>query len=149
MTEYLESEVSRAATAGTIQRRKSGWNRLFLVISVLWAIGAPIWVMVDTNDSTGKVYQMCLNSAYKNYDVGGYTPNTTKYDATKSECLHSFERQFIPPQRLLAMLLGNDPGPGGYGFALLWGVILVPIALLWLIGGGTVRTVRWIAAGFR
>ncbi len=92
---------------------------------------------------------MCLSSAYRNYDVGGFTPNAAKYDATKSECLRSFERQFIPPQRLLAMLLGNDPGPGGYGFELLWGVILISLALLWFVGGITIRTVRWIAAGFQ
>jgi hypothetical protein len=31
----------------------------------------------------------------------------------------------------------------------LWGFILVPITLLWIVGGGSIRTVRWIAAGFK
>ncbi len=76
MTEYVESEASRAATRAAAPRstsgtksaaapitpnypttyeptpnvsKKSGWNRLFVMISVLWAIGAPIWLMVESN----------------------------------------------------------------------------------------------------
>jgi len=148
MTEYVESEASRAATAGTIQSKKSGWNRLFVVISVLWAIGAPIYAMVDINRSAGNLFGMCYSSAYKTYGAGGYLgADETKLQTAEAHCRRDLDRVAMPPQKLLDVLLGK--GPEQYGFAILWGVILVPIALLWLIGGATIGTVRWVAAGFQ
>jgi hypothetical protein len=176
MTEYVESEASHAATRAVASRstsgakgapapitpnyptaydptpkvsKKSGWNRLFVVISVLWAIGAPIYTMVEANNSTSEIYRMCYSSAYTRYGPGGYAgADEAKFQTAKAQCGYNFDRAFMAPQKLIDILLGGQ-GPGPNSTAILWGIILVPLALLWLIGGITIRTVRWVAAGFK
>ncbi len=145
MTEYLESEASRAATSGA-PIKKSGWQRLGVVISVLWAVGAPIYAMVDTNHRAGENYGHCYSIAYKTYGPGP-TANETRLQIAEAECRRALDSAAMPPQKLLDVLLGKGSEPGGA--AILWGIILVPIALLWLIGGTIIGTVRWVATGFR
>ena len=45
----------------------SGWNRLFVVIAVLWAVAAPIILMVDTNRPVHQAFDRCGDAAYRNY----------------------------------------------------------------------------------
>jgi hypothetical protein len=38
----------------------SGWNRLFVVVAVLWAIAAPFVLMADTNTPVDKLSNAAL-----------------------------------------------------------------------------------------
>src|SRR5262249_57203663 len=50
----------------------SDWQRLGVLISVLWLVGMPIYLMVDTNNTAGVVYQSCIRSADLAFEAGGF-----------------------------------------------------------------------------
>ena len=37
-----------------------GWPGIGVLISVLWLVGVPIYLMVDTNNTAKVVYQSCI-----------------------------------------------------------------------------------------
>ena len=51
----------------------SGWQRIGVVISILWLVGLPIFLMIDTNRRANDFYSDCLGFAYR-----GITGNTPK-----------------------------------------------------------------------
>jgi len=97
MSEYRESEASRAATAGAI--KKSGWQRLGVVLSILWAVGAPIYIMTDVNRTAGDVYGMCYSSADKRYGPRGYLgTDQAKLEAPKRSAGGNWTKQACRPR---------------------------------------------------
>jgi hypothetical protein len=158
MAEYRESEASRTATAGIIRPFQSGWSRLFVVIAALWTVFVPIYFMVSSNNSASASYSSCYSLAYSTWGPGSSIANDAKLQARLDECSRSFESSSMPYTKVLAALFplpspdANAPPRNADDILLtkvLWGFILVPIALLWIVGGGIIRTVRWIAAGFK
>jgi hypothetical protein len=45
----------------------SGWNRLFVVVAVCWALAAPFWVMTESNSPVHDALLSCGQAAYENY----------------------------------------------------------------------------------
>ena len=76
----------------------SGWQRIGVVISILWLVGLPIFLMIDTNRRANDFYSDCLGFAYR-----GITGNTPKQqtDAQIAECRDAHQRSIITPAKPL------------------------------------------------
>jgi len=119
----------------------SGWQRIGVLISVLWFVGMPIYLMVDTTNTAEAVYQSCIRSADLAFQPGGFEgDNPGELKSAERQCARSFYTTRMPPGKLMQLLLGRE----GQETLIVWTMILVPIILFWVVGGATFATVRWI-----
>lgn len=119
----------------------SGWQRIGVLISVLWFVGMPIYLMVDTTNTAEVVYQSCIRSADLAFQPGGFEgDNPGELKSAERQCARSFYNTRMPPGKLMRLLLGRE----GQETLIVWTMILVPIILFWVVGGATFATVRWI-----
>jgi hypothetical protein len=113
----------------------SGWQRIGVVISVLWLLGLSIFFVYD---------------AYK---------NSTKYaDFLEDVCMAGRHDSSPEGTRALTECFSNAIQAGGTEFraevahtfkdVFLWIILLGPIILLWLVGWVVLGTVRWVRRGF-
>jgi hypothetical protein len=123
----------------------SGWQRIGVLISVLWFVGMPIYLMVDTNNTAAAVYQSCIRSADLAFEPGGFEgDNPGELKVAEQRCARSFYNMRMPPRKLMRLLLGME----GEETPIVWAIILGPIILFWLVGGATFATVRWVRRWF-
>jgi hypothetical protein len=123
----------------------SDWQRIGVLISVLWLVGMPIYLMVDTNNTAGVVYQSCIRSADLAFEAGGFEgDNPGELKAAERRCARSFYKMRMSPGKLVGLLLGRE----GEETLTVWTTILVPVVLFWLVGVAALATVRWIRRGF-
>lgn len=119
----------------------SGWQRIGVLISVLWFVGMPIYVMVDATSTAGVVYQSCIRSADLAFQPGGFEgDNPGELKSAERQCARSYNNMRMSPRKLMRLLLGRE----GEETLTVWTMILVPIVLFWLVGGATFATVRWV-----
>jgi hypothetical protein len=105
----------------------SGWQRIGVVISVLWFLAVPIWIFyADLSYAT--CIRPHLNSA----------EGSPEWRAAQEDCL-KVHSTVIEPALMLARMSNLPP------FVV---TMLVPIALLWIIGGIVIGPVRWVARRF-
>jgi hypothetical protein len=105
----------------------SGWQRIGVVISVLWVLAVPIWIFyADLSYST--CVRPHLNSA----------EGSPEWRAAQEDCL-KVHSTVIEPALMLSRMSNLPP------FVV---TMLVPIALLWIIGGIVIGPVRWVARRF-
>jgi hypothetical protein len=123
----------------------SGWQRISVLISVLWFVWIPIYLMINTNNTAGVVYQSCIRSADLAFEPGGFEgDNPGELRTAERRCARSFDNSRMSPGKLMRLLLGRE----GEETLTVWTVILVPILLFWLVGTATFATVRWIRRRF-
>jgi hypothetical protein len=122
----------------------SGWRRIGVLISLLWFVGIPIYLIVNTNNTAGVVYQSCIRSADLAFEPGGFEgDNPGELKVAERRCARSFDNMRMSPGKLIRLLLGRDSEET----RIVWTIILVPIAFFWLVGSAAVATVRWIRRG--
>jgi hypothetical protein len=127
----------------------SGWNRLFILVAICWAVVAPFWIRAETNAPIEQTYRACSWAAYELY--GSSTSrllDMNKHDAEEAKCREEL-RGLVGINTLFNALIGKDDPKHPKLSAGLWIVILVPLALLWVGGWGLGRVVRWVAGGFQ
>jgi hypothetical protein len=107
----------------------SVWKRIGVAISALWLIGFPIFLFIDANRSHGEVLQYCLNAA-----AALREPADRK--EFRQVCLRAFEASRETPGKFVKELASDK---------VLWAVMLVPIGLLWIVGGVISFVIRRIA----
>jgi hypothetical protein len=104
--------------------RLNGWQRIGIVASVIWAIGAPIYLDHSAEQKAtewfGASYELCRNNPSSD-------PN---------RCLELASRQYDLVERY-SLLSANGAVAA-----------LVPVGLGWLLAYALVYLVRWIRAGF-
>jgi hypothetical protein len=115
-----------------------------VVISVLWLIASPIYLLVMKNEAPNKSYAACIEESLM---TGTRMRETGKHDEADAWDRHSNDwclgaAGYISPVGLAHVLL-----EGSYHSAVLWGFLLGPIALLWLVGSLVVGIVRRVARG--
>jgi hypothetical protein len=121
----------------------SGWQRIGIVISVIWLIAAPIYIMADQNRRASDIYGMCFETAYRRYGPAGYEPKPAEFTIAKQQCAETLEKLDMPPSKLWDALMGQDKDSGD-----LRALIFRPLALFWIIGAAVISTFRWVRRGF-
>jgi hypothetical protein len=125
----------------------NGWNRVFVVVAVVWVLVAPFLLVAENNKPADRMESMCSDVAYQLYGSSSSTKlDMDRYRAEEAKCLEAFVRNIVSvPGTFAAMFGAGDWKLGGVA----WGFILIPLALLWIAAWGVGRVVHWIAAGFR
>jgi hypothetical protein len=125
----------------------NGWNRLFVVIAVLWAIATPVLVMESTNSPVHEASSRCGDVAYKNYGASDsrIRLDNDKYRQELDRCSAAFLRDVVPIQKVFSAMIGMGDRTLGL---VTWGFILIPLCVLWVVGWGLGKIVRWVTAGF-
>jgi hypothetical protein len=125
----------------------NGWNRLFVVVAVVWALVAPFLLVAESNKPADRMFSMCSDIAYRSYGSSSSSKlDMDRYRAEEAKCLEAFVGHIVSvPGTFGAMI-----GAGDWKFGLVaWGFIFIPLALLWIVVWGVGRIVHWVAAGFR
>jgi hypothetical protein len=104
--------------------------------------------MGEANEPVHQRESQCADSAYRRYGASDSTMrlDMDRYNAEHALCLDAFVRDYVSLPRLLSALIGMGDRTVGL---VAWGFILIPLALLWVVGWIAGKTVQWIAAGFR
>ena len=124
----------------------SGWNRLFVIVAVCWALVAPFLLMAEANKPIEQTQSMCADVAYNLYGSSSSSHlDMARYDAEVKKCIDTYVRHVVSIQKLLSAMAGQGERELGL---VVWGFILIPLAVLWIVGGGLARIVFWVAAGF-
>jgi hypothetical protein len=106
------------------------WRKIGVVVSVLWLIGLPIFVMFDSNRRASEFYAWC-RSAESRYATD-MTPEQQLELCTRSA-------RFMTPSLLVQVLIAGNADT----FAM-WILMLGPVAVFWLIFGIIFVAVRSI-----
>ena len=122
----------------------SGWQRIGVAISVLWLIALPIYLLITKNEPANKSYAACIEeslmTASRMREVGKQDEADAWERHSNDWCLRG--AGYMSPVGLAHVFL-----EGSYHSAALWGFLLGPIALLWLVGSLVIGTVRRTARG--
>ena len=111
-----------------------------MVVSVLWFIGALVYLVVDTNSTAKAVYQSCIRSADIAFEQCGFEGNNPgELEVAERRCTRSFYSMRMSPEKLMRLLLGRD----GDDTLIVWTIILVPIVLFWSVVAAMAVVVRW------
>jgi hypothetical protein len=97
------------------------WRKIGVVVSALWLIALPIFVMLDSNRRAGEFFAWC-RSAESRYATD-MTPEQQLEFCTRSA-------RFMTPSVLAQVLIA-----GNSDTFTLWILMLGPIAAFWLILG--------------
>lgn len=104
--------------------RLSGWQRIGIILSVLWLICSPTGLSVVQNKITDSIEKQCDITHDGSHDAHIY-------------CFFQAHPLDEPAN------LWRDHS------ALLWTVLLGPFALIWIGGAVVIGVARWVARGFR
>jgi hypothetical protein len=119
----------------------SGWQRLGIVLSVLWTITCPIWLVIDTNTRASHDFESCLHLAgsisddYENADKRAQV-----YDRMSNRCQHTY----LASTTSLSQMIADEDNK-----KFLARMIGGPIAATWLLSSIVIVTFRWISRGFK
>jgi hypothetical protein len=125
----------------------NGWNRIFVVIAVVWALVAPFLLVTENNKPAERMFSSCSNVAYQLYGSSSSRQlDMDRYRAEEAKCSEAFVHNIVSvPGAFGAMIGAGDWKLGGA----VWVFILIPLALLWIVGWGVGSVAHWIVAGFR
>src|SRR5712692_4507960 len=124
----------------------NGWQRIGVAVSILWAIGVPIYLMVDANQKAANRYWNCYSQVIlqDRIHIGRgrhiHAPRNVyirrPWELTSDICERNFEAASMTPVKMALSLMGA----GFYNqrtVVRLWTMVLAPLILLW-IGGWAV-----------
>jgi hypothetical protein len=106
----------------------SGWQRTGVVVSILWLLGRPVYLLMEVNRRADKLHDLCLIMTRDRPD-------------TLVDCIGK-ANDTVRGDLAHALVAGTSET------AFLWGVLLVPIILLWLVGGIVLGTGEAAMAAF-
>ena len=106
--------------------RLGGWQRVGVVLSVLWVIFAAIYLQVTVNESNAKTRAMYYGWCMEDSTAGKLPKSTDCYAYAASQMVPDSANWWVFP--LLAM---------------------VPLTVAWIFVYVVVWVTRWVRAGFR
>ena len=103
-------------------------QKIGVLVSVLWLIGFPTYLVVHSGMNAGHLYEECLKSF----------PDLT-IEEQHETCWNSSYLGAVTPKVIAnALIAGNSDT------LTLWSMMLGPVVLLWAIGVITLDAVPWI-----
>ena len=108
----------------------SGWQKIAVLVSILWMIGLPIYLMIDSNRRASEFYNVCRK-----------VESNLAFEMTAEQQHEACWRsaKFMTPTVLAQTLIA-----GNADTATLWFFMLAPLVIFWAIGGIILATVRRI-----
>lgn len=119
----------------------SGWQRIGVVITTLWLLGFPIWVVVDQQNRAQSQMEFCVQTAVDSY-------SGAEENRRVDECGRRFTQDVQQASLLQLLKTYQFQTPNVGDSVAIWALTLIPIVLLWGIGGIVIGTLRWIRRGF-
>ena len=119
----------------------SGWQRIGVVLSILWAIGAPIALAISQNIDASDSFDRCLDLAgriSRNFD--DIEQRAKVYDREANACTR-VEMASSTSITAVFQSVFTDKETIEY-------LIIAPILTMWLLGWVIITTVRWLRRGF-
>ena len=107
------------------------WQKIGILLSIIWMIGIPIYVMIDSNRRANEFYGMCRRLE------SSIASDSTTAEQQHETCWRS--AKFMTPSGLVQTLIA-----GNADTITLWSFILGPLVNFWIAGGLLLATVRWI-----
>jgi hypothetical protein len=107
------------------------WQKIGILLSIIWMIGIPIYVMIDSNRRANEFYGMCRRLE------SSIASDSTTAEQQHETCWRS--AKFITPSGLVQTLIA-----GNADTITLWSFILGPLVIFWIAGSLLLATVRWI-----
>jgi hypothetical protein len=115
-----------------MSERLNGWQRVGIVLSVVWVIGAAI----HEKDELNRQYEAAYDAAWRPvYDQCSEAQKRDPQTARGMDCLREAQR----------IAWATTPKVSGWSMAL---AALVPIPIAWLLVYALIALVRWIRRGF-
>jgi hypothetical protein len=115
------------------------WQRIGAVISVLWLIGSPLYLLVTENEPADRSYAACIEDSLT---TSTRMREKGQQDEADTWELHSYDWCLRAAGYMSPVGLAHAFLEGNYHSAMLWGFLLGPIALLWLVGSLVIGKVR-------
>ena len=106
-------------------------QKIGILLSVIWMIGIPIYVMIDSNRRANEFYGMCRRLE------SSIVSDPTNAEQQHESCWRS--AKFMTPSGLAQTLIA-----GNADTLTLWFLILGPLVMFWIAGGLVLAAVRWI-----
>ena len=112
----------------------SGWQKIAVLVSILWMIGLPIYLMIDSNRRASEFCNVCRK-----------VESNLAFEMTAEQQHEACWRsaKFMTPTVLAQTLIA-----GNADTVTLWFFMLAPLVIFWVIGGIILATVRRIRRGF-
>jgi hypothetical protein len=110
--------------------RLTGWQKIGVLVSIVWMIDLPVCVMLDSNRRASEFYNVCRKLEPK---LAADMTAEQQHEA----CWRS--AKFMTPTVLAQTLIA-----GNADTATLWFFMLGPLVIFWAIGGIILATVRRI-----
>jgi hypothetical protein len=85
----------------------NGWNRVFVVVAVVWVIVAPFLLVSENNKFPLTMYSMCSDLAYRLYGSGSSSKlDMDRYRAEGAKCLETLQHHFISVPGIFSAMIG-------------------------------------------
>jgi len=128
----------------------SGWQRIGVVISVLWLVGLPVYTLMAHNREAQGRYVDCIVGLEQVGRTGG---DRDALPGVSNEQWCGAWHVSISPLDAFGVFVGRSWATGigriehtyDIGVAM---IVWAPIILLWLVGWIVLSTVRWVRRGF-
>jgi uncharacterized membrane protein len=104
-------------------------QRIGILVSILWLVGFLSFLYIDANRSHSEVFEHCLNSA-------STLSESTDRKSFQQICARAFEASRETPGKIVKEVSSDK---------ILWAAIVVPLGLLWIVGGLLSYAVRRIS----
>jgi hypothetical protein len=118
----------------------SGRQRLGIVLSLMWVVAGPLWLLIATNAQASRDYENCLRIV--DNVVDGYADADGReraYNRMSDRCQHTY---LLSTTSLPQMIADEDTKK------VLTFLVCGPLAVLWLLGAIAIVSRRWISRGF-
>ena len=103
----------------------SGWKRIGVLISVLWLLAVPSYLIISSNKFADAYYKGCLDLAYRTK-----LNSAAELNAATQDCSTTRSELAVTPARMLKLLLLEEDH--AYGL-IAWAALLAPSRLCGLL----------------
>ena len=84
----------------------NGWNRLFVVVAVVWTLVAPFVFVSESNKPADAIYSACSHIVYERYGTGSSpTVDMDRYRTEGAKCL---DTRWTSIQNLLQTQISHE-----------------------------------------